>query len=366
MPDQARPPPDPATDRLFGTLPPDLFRLLSGPARWFYADLLEHLDRELFGIGAGAAKQREAMEAIAEFIDRQVRAMPSIEDGDGRDGKEGAQVASPASAAYGRLVATGWLVEHRDRYRRAVDLDGGARLLLDLMLDIKRGRTRSYGGEVLQVLSSLEAARLDPADRSEGVRNAARASKSFLGHLRSVSSGLRAAERHVAAQAGLAAMFSAFFDDFVARHLMEDYKRLHTQSNPFRFRFQIIESAEATLADPVLLDRLAEAYNREGRAGSAADARGIVSAELREVLRAFLSLDEHLEAIEDISRDMERRLRNTVQHLERVSAADTGPVAGAMQALGRCGASAVSPGPLGLLVPCVPLGPAHLFQKAIM
>jgi len=61
---------------------------------------------------------------------------------------------------------------------------------------------------------------------------------------------------------------------------------------------------------------------------------------------------------------MERRLRNTVRHLERVSAADTGPVAEAMLVLGRVGAENVSPGPLRLLLPCVPFGPAHLFQKA--
>jgi hypothetical protein len=98
--------------------------------------------------------------------------------------------------------------------------------------------------------------------------------------------------------------------------------------------------------------------------GGSGEARDAVSAELGEVLRAFSSLDEHLEMIEDISRGMERRLRNTVRHLERVSAADTGPVAEAMLALGRVGAENVSPGPLGLLLPCVPLGPAHLFQKA--
>lgn len=60
---------------------------------------------------------------------------------------------------------------------------------------------------------------------------------------------------------------------------------------------------------------------------------------------------------------MERRLRNTVRHLERVAAADTRLIAEAMLALGQISAVDVPPGPIGLLRPCVPLGPAHLFQK---
>ncbi len=286
------------SEPLFGMLPPDLFRFMTGAGRWFYAGLLEYLDGELFGVGAGPARQREVIDAIAEYIDRHGRGAPVQDDGAMQEVRSGAP-ASPASVAYERLLSTGWIVEHRDRYRRSVDLDGGARLLLELMLDIKRGRTRSYGGEVLQILSSLEGAHADPAERSEGVCNAARASRSFLSHLRSVSGALRTAERHVSDQTGIASMFGAFFDDFVARHLVEDYKRLHTQSNPFRFRAQIVAVAEAMLSDPAMLGSLSLAYQREGRAGGSGEARDAVSAELGEVLRAFSSLDEHLEMIED-------------------------------------------------------------------
>jgi len=51
-----------------------------------------------------------------------------------------------------RLVGTGWLMEFRDRYRKIVDMNSNARLLLAALLDIQAGRLVSYGGEVLQVL----------------------------------------------------------------------------------------------------------------------------------------------------------------------------------------------------------------------
>ena len=118
------------------------------------------------------------------------------------------------------------------------------------------------------------------------------------------------------------------------------------------------------LADRGLLEDLADGYRREGRARAATDGLATVQAELREVVRVFGAIDEHLDLIEEIGRSMERRLRNTVRHLDRVAAADTSAVAEALAALGPATADAVPPGPLLLLRPSVALGPAHLFQPA--
>lgn len=117
---------------LFGVLLPGLFHLMTGPGRWFYAGLLEHLDGELFGAGAGPARQREVLSAISEYIDRRGHGASMQEDEALRDVRSG-PLASPTSVAYVRLLSTGWIVKHRNRYRRSVDFDAGARLLLELI-----------------------------------------------------------------------------------------------------------------------------------------------------------------------------------------------------------------------------------------
>src|SRR5262249_44747837 len=124
-----------------------------GEARWFYADLLEYVDREIFGDVPGVISRIEMLEALREFTERQGREIP-IEDDQGAQAPPG--IDARAFAAYRRLVDTGWLIEFRDRYRRVVDMNANARLVLTTLLEIKAGRTRSYGGEVLQVLLQLE------------------------------------------------------------------------------------------------------------------------------------------------------------------------------------------------------------------
>ena len=60
---------DELRSRLFGGLPPDIFRVFSGEARWFYADLLEYIDGDVFGDTPGVVSRHAMVEAIREFLD---------------------------------------------------------------------------------------------------------------------------------------------------------------------------------------------------------------------------------------------------------------------------------------------------------
>lgn len=351
---------------MFGSLHADTFRLFTGKLRWFYADLLEYLNDALFTEG-GIVARSEVLDTIRSHIERQPLEITSGGEAEGdADFLGAADVVMQAQIAYNRLVATGWIVEHRDRYRRLVDLDSSARLLLDFLLDIKSGRLRSYGGEVLQVLTALEAARLDPENRSEAVRNAAKSSRSFLNHLRSVGSAMRKAEEAVLNERDLGALFRRFFDDFVARHLIEDFKRLHTQANPFRFRVRILEiSAEMELND-LMLRQLGEAYVREGRSHDADQAIETVASELRQVQRVFQDLDAYLDVIEETSRRVERRIRNTVRYMDRIAETRTGRIAQVFRAIAEAplGNGDIVDIPARSFHGGLPLGGPHLFQAA--
>src|SRR5262249_6493469 len=182
---------------LFGGLPPEAFRIFSGETRWLYASLLEYIDRDVFGDVSGIVSRQDMVAAIREFLDRQGRdvqvdeaQLDQTQVDQTQVNEASVQTEQPgldakALAAYRRLLETGWLTEFRDRYRRVVDMNANARLVLAILLEIKEDRTRSYGGEVLQVLLQLEGADKDPANRSEAIRNAARSAKSFMHHLRS-------------------------------------------------------------------------------------------------------------------------------------------------------------------------------------
>ncbi len=309
--------------KLFGQIPPDIFRLFAGQARFFYSELLAYLVEAVFH-DSGMSGRDLVIETISVFI--RESGFATIAPGDvGSEGDVDAvlfserDVATRSRMAYDRLVETGWLVQRKDRYRRLVDIDTHARLLLERLIDIKSGRLRSYGGEVLQVLSLMEGARGDPENRSEGLQSAAKSARSFLNHLRGLGSAMRVAEDLVVAQPNLRLMIGTFFDDFVAHHLIEDFNRLHTKSNPFRFRSRIMELTTLISEDDILVRQMARGYVREGRSPDEAAGEALIEQDLRFIQTVFSELDVHIDIIKETTVRVEKRIANSVRYMDRIA-----------------------------------------------
>ncbi len=332
------------TTALFGKLPADVFRLFAGSNRGFYADLLEYLDGEVFAVAGELVSKRETIDAIGEFIRREGQDLDFTAERPTHLDAEAERDTDPRRFfAYARLLDTGWLVEHRDRYRRIVDFDPDARLLLQALLEIKSGRMRSYGGEVLQVQALLDSARTQPGTKSENVANAARSAKSFRNHLRSVTGAMRKIEALLVQQTNLKSLFGTYFEDFVAEHLIVDYKRLHTQDNPFRYRVDILDLAQEMANDRELVDALATAMVREGRAADSERAATTLLADLQTVVTVFQAVDDHLELVYATQSRIERRVRNTVRYMDRISEIATHRITAAIEMLGQSGLPSDAP-----------------------
>lgn len=360
----AQTPPDGGT--LFGHLPADIFRLFAGPNRFFYADLLEYMDADLLGSGGGLVSKKGLIGAIREFIDKEARELVLESDGVNLSTTERAERDPRCFIAYRRLLDTGWLLESRDHYRVVVDFDPSARVLLQALLDIKAGRLRSYGGAVLKVLTLLESAKDYPAERSLNVREAGLSARAFMNHLRTVSGAMRKAEDLILGQKNRKSLFHAFFADFVEKYVVQDWKHLHTRDNPFRFRVQIRSVGRAMVTDDLLIDVLAKAYVREGRAEDDAHGRDLVTGELQSILRVFDSLDDHLDLIEATKYRIERRITNTVRFMDRVSDTSSERLEAALKHLGE----SPDPDDAAIDVPprvnlnTLPTGGQHLFLNA--
>ncbi len=349
--------------RIFGGLPPDLFRVFSGETRWFYADLLEYIDHDVFGDVPGLVTRHEMTDAIREFLDRQDRDIRVDDSAPSEHAVE--SVDQKAVVVYRRLLDTGWLTEFKDRYRRVVDMNANARLVLITLLEIKAGRTRSYGGEVLQVLLQLEGAEKDPENRSEAIRNAARSARSFMHHLRSISSAVRHMEEELVGQTDMRTLFRTFFDDFVEHFLISDFKRLKSTTNPFRFRRKIIDTAENILINELRMTVLSEAYVKEGRGENAGDAYALIAQELRTIITVFDRIGDYLEIIEATNQRLERRISNTVRFMDRIAETRTERVIEALTKLGELpvGSSSELSIPHNLMPEQSVLGREDLYQQ---
>lgn len=337
---------------LFAQLPDDLFRPLAAPSRTFNAALLLHLHRRVMGASPDPVRKGELLAAIGDFSADWALAEQSDDEPMPTDPVE------RRSALYRRFLETGWLIERRERYVPVVDFDPEARLLLDELSRIERGETRSYGGAILDVLGSLESAIANPGDRSEALGNAARAARAFLGHVRGLAGAMRKIEARILREADMRAAFRLYFEDFVARHLISDYRTLHTRFNPFRFRSAIVREAGRALRDPLLIRALAAGILREGRAADATAAERAARGDLAQILSIFEGLDRHLDAVDDVVARMERRIAAALRAMDRPDSDGIARTAAALRAVGAAAeAPDVAPA-ISLLRP--PIGPAHL------
>ena len=344
---------------LFDVLPSDLFKPLASPTRAFYADLLLSVHTKTFAVTSEAPRRSDVQAEIAGFIQKwETRNGPVVE---GSSETAATSLEDRARAVYLRLCDTGWFLEHKDGYIRRVDLDPDAGGLLHVLAGIERGETRTYGGAVVGVLSMLQSAAGNPAEFSENVRNALRGAYDFMQHMRTVSVSLRKIEEKIVRQDTLREIFRHFFEDFVQRHLISDFKTLHTKDNPFRFRAKIIHQAQTMSSNALTTFSLGEGYCREGRAATPAAGEQVVLVDLGEIVRVFESTEGHLAAIDATAARIEKRILTTARYMDRAGGQSESRIIEAMRAVCRAdaGGEQVSVR-TGLLQRSLPLGPAHI------
>lgn len=342
---------------LFDILPPDLFKPLASPTRRFYADLLLSLNDKTFSLAANAPRRSDVLGDISSFLKSWESANgPLKEDGEVLTSDE-----DRARSIYLRLVDTGWLLESKDRYIRLVDIDPDATGLLHVLGAITRGETRTYGGAVIGVLSALESATANPQERSENIRNALRFAQDFMAHMRLVSVSLRKLEDYILRKESLHDIFKAFFEDFVQRHLITDYKTLHTKTNPFRFRSAIIHQAQQMSSKALTIHALGEAYVREDRAKTQEEGVRAVLNDLAMIITIFENTEAHLAAIDGTVTNIERRILNTARYMDRTGRSSEAKIIAAMKAVAAAPAGKDGMSINVAMVPqTLPMGPPHV------
>jgi hypothetical protein len=343
---------------LFGTVPANLFRLFSGSARYFFADLLTHLAEDPFGVAGEIITRKRLFTSISEFIDRTGR-LAAI-DALASDGAESGQ---SYVAAYNRLRDTGWLIEYKDRYRKVVDFDPSARLLLHTLLDIQSGRVRSYGGAVLNVLTLLQSVANEPMVKALNIREAALAARGFMNHLRTVAGTMRRVEDVIMKQPTAAALVRRFVRDFIEASVAQDYRNLQSRESPYRFRGEIIAIGESLLGDDDTLGKITEGWVKGGVARKAMDAHGDIISDLRDVIRVFSAIDDHVRDIETTTYRIERRMTNVVRFSDRMATISTERILVALEMLGKSGIGDETPieARVRLQLETLPLAPHQLY-----
>lgn len=305
---------------LFNKLPDDLFLPLSGKNRHIYQAVLLQLadlffDEDLIDPFIPKDMVRSTIEeAVVRLGVR--RWEPEEEDSD--DAEIPRSTAEYTNRIYRRLVQTGWVEEEQRIYRTFVLMAPSISFLLRSLVSISNLEKRSYGGAVLNVLSSLESAVNDPAGRGITLSEAAQTAAEFSAHLTDMMLGLRELKISLSNAESPQEVVRGFFDRFVERILVSDYKTLKTKNNPFRFRRQILSLLRDLQFDPIKLDKLTRHYQEQFES-EYDDAEALVHLHINRIIRIFESVDKRLDSIDDFRYRLEKRVADTVRYMDKTT-----------------------------------------------
>lgn len=303
---------------LFSKLPEDIFSPLSGQNRQVYQAVLLELSDLFFD-----------EDLIDPFIPKDM-VRSTIESAVVRLGvrrwvaESEEETELPSSSAdytnriYRRLVQTGWLEEEQKIYRTYVLLQPSVSYLMRSLVSIARFEKRSYGGAVLNVLSSLEAAINDPLGRGITLSEASETAAEFSAHLTDMLLGLRELKMTLAESHNPQEIVRGFFERFVEQILVSDYKTLKTKNNPFRFRRQILSILRDLQFDTLKLEQLTQHYQMQYEVEQET-AEAMVHQHISRIIRIFESVDLRLQAIDDFRYQLEKRVADTVRYMDKTT-----------------------------------------------
>ncbi|WP_415892022.1 Wadjet anti-phage system protein JetA family protein [Neptuniibacter sp. PT8_73] len=307
---------------LFNKLPDNLFLPLSGQNRQVYQAVLISLadlffDEDLVDPFVPKDLVRSTIEGAV--IRLGVRRWEPEEDDSEEDQQEPPRsTAEYTSRIYRRLVSTGWLEEEQRIYRSYVLLSPANSFLLRTLVSIANLEKRSYGGAVLNVLSSLESAINDPQGRGITLSEAAQTAADFSAHLTDMMLGLRELKINLSQTNNPQEIVRNFFDRFVEHILVSDYKTLKTKNNPFRFRQQILSLLRELQFDTVKLEQLIMHYQEQFEV-DIHDAEARVHQHINRIIRIFESVDQRLAIIDDFRYKLEKRVSDTVRYMDKTT-----------------------------------------------
>lgn len=305
---------------LFSKLPEDIFLPLSGQNRQVYQAVILELsdlffDEDLIDPFIAKDLVRSTIETavvrlgvrrwVAESDDEVETELPSTS-------------ADYTNRIYRRLVQTGWLEEEQKVYRTYVLLQPAVSYLLRGLVAIARFEKRSYGGAVLNVLSSLEAAINDPRGRGITLSEAAETAAEFSAHLTDMMLGLRELKINLVASHSPQEIVRGFFEKFVEHILVSDYKTLKTNNNPFRFRRQILSLLRDLQFDLLKLEQLTQHYQMQYDVDFES-AEALVHQHIMRIIRIFESVELRLASIDDFRYQLEKRVADTVRYMDKTT-----------------------------------------------
>lgn len=342
-------------NQLFDLVPERLFSPLSGGNRRVYASLILDLYPLFFDqIHSDVFPSKDT---VRHEIEERLATMSMVWQVEDEASFSQERDGNYPSIAYRRLLDAGWFEEENEGYQVRVAVPPAVGTLWGCLMEITRPDQVFYGGIVLSIYNNVQKAIEDPDDQVLALRQAAQEARRFLQHLNTMIYGLKGLLGEISGISDHRAVLSHFFDDFVERILVQDYKRLKTRNNPFRYRQQILSLIRDLEYDVEKKKRLVDAFMAQAGSDDSERAWQAINNDIDKLRAVFEQVDSHLARVDLYRAKVERRVADTVRYLDRSQPGMATHIAGLLKQLGSAVASSSDDSELFVVMPLIDVAP---------
>ena len=299
----------PHAPSLFQRLPEQIFSPLASANRRQYWHLLCTLYDKRFGPDAplppgNGFLLREITNDIVAEIQHQQWVLEEVE------ATPQTPLANRAYMVFSRLRDSGWLQVERVGVREMVTMPPEVAHFMNRLVEFAHTGPEFVSGKIRSIEANLRLLLDEDADGAS-LQEAARQSRALLEHIRIASTHVRDLMREIGDITVTGEFVRRFFDDYVERIFIADYKELRTREHPLARRQEILRLL-GHIRQGELCGRLLHWYREKQAAGDAARAEALFARDIQKI-EELQRIDEYLNRLDD---EIRRANRQALAYLD--------------------------------------------------
>ena len=289
---------------LFKRLPDRLFAPLSSPNRHRFWALLCYLYEKRFGPDAPLPPSNGfSIKDIQQDIEDQILTQNTWESED--DYAPETPIKIRANIVFNRLLDSGWFIVERYGVEKKVTMKPAVSQFFGMLIAFAETGPVFVSGKIRSIDLNLQQIIQGKAD-GDTLSETSEQARNLLEHVRNTGTHVRDIMDALKADMTTAQYVQRFFNDYIERLFIGDYRELRTREHPLSKRSQILRTVEEICYNDSHRKRLIEWYRNKRCSGDSIRAEQLFEKDIRR-LEDLKRIDEYLDRLDDEIRRANRR-----------------------------------------------------------
>ncbi len=293
-----------AAQLLFERVPDRLFGLLASANRHRYWALLCRLHENRFGPSAPLAPSRGyPIRTIVQDIEEELLTQDRWENENGETPET--PISIRANAVFARLHESGWLRVERHGVERRVAMPPAVSHFLTLLVSFAEKGPIFVSGKIRSIEAHLRSI-ADWEAAGDSLSEAAEQTRNLLEHVRNTSTNVRDLMEALSGELTTAQYVQRFFNDYIERVFIGDYRELRTREHPLSHRPQILARIHDLHSSDAHRQRLIDWYEAKRTRNDRRKAEQLFERDMNRLFE-LQRIDEYLERLDEEIRRANKR-----------------------------------------------------------